>query len=110
YVSAYYQNKGKSISAFGFERTPDFYFFPAGWGNGNWQLSATAYRLFSTSYRGGFEEITTRYYKNFQHEYTPFYHCRFSFSATYSFSYGKKKVSHNIDTALPSGPESQILK
>ncbi|MDE6487087.1 MAG: hypothetical protein K2L76_06260 [Muribaculaceae bacterium] len=110
YVSAYYQNKGKSISAFGIERTPDFYFFTAGWGNGNWQLSATAYRLFSTSYRGGFEEITTRYYKNFQHEYTPFYHCRFSFSATYSFSYGKKKVSHNIDTALPSGPESQILK
>lgn len=110
YVSAYYQNKGKSISAFGMQRLPDFYFFTAGWGNGHWQLSASAYRLFSSSYRGGIAEITTRDYTNIRQEYTPFYHCRFSFSATYSFSYGKKKVSSNIDTSLPSGPESQILK
>ncbi|MBP3588957.1 MAG: hypothetical protein J6J61_00125, partial [Muribaculaceae bacterium] len=68
-----------------------------------------AVRPFS-SYRDSRYEINTRYYNTVTQEYSASSHSRFIFSATYSFSYGKKKVSKEIDTDLPTGPESQILK
>lgn len=110
FISAYYQSKNKTISPYGIERIPDYYFFNAGWGNGHWQLSAYAFRPFSKSYKCRTVEIYTNDYTNFRQDYSAGYHCRFALCATYSFSYGKKKVSHNIDTNLPSGPDSQILK
>ena len=110
FISAYYQSKQKTISSLGINRIPDYYFFTVGWGNGNLQLQAMAIRPFSSSYRSNAAEYDSRYYRIHGQDYAAGYHCRFIFSATYSFSYGKKKVSKEIDTDLPTGPESQILK
>lgn len=109
YISALYQPGRRQISCDGVSHSRGFYYLKAGWGNGNLQLSVTAVRPFS-SYRSSRYEINTRYYNTVAQEYSASSHSRFIFSATYSFSYGKKKVSKEIDTDLPTGPESQILK
>lgn len=109
YISALYQPGRRQISCDGVAHHRGFYYLKAGWGNGNLQLSVTAVRPFS-SYRDSRYEINTRYYNTVTQEYSASSHSRFIFSATYSFSYGKKKVSKEIDTDLPTGPESQILK
>ena len=80
-----------------------------GWGNGNLQLSAKACNPFRKSYLSSRAEISTHFYNSDVQWYSTGFHNRFVFSATYSFSYGKKKVSKQIDTNVGSGPDSQIM-
>ncbi len=110
YAAVYYQSPQKSIYTFGRTRRPEFYYLQIGWGNGNLNLSATAINIFSRSYKSFRTEVETRYFQSTSTELSPSLHSRFIFSATYSFSYGKKKVSTNIDTDIPTGAQSQILK
>lgn len=110
YVAAHYQLKHKAVSAMGIVHNPALYYFQAGWGNGNWQLQATAINVFSKSYRGTRTVIDTAAYRNETVSLSMGPHCRFSLSATYSFAYGKKKVSAESSVKLPAATESQILK
>lgn len=110
YVSTAYNPGSRRISNFGVAHHRAFYYGQAGWGNGDLQLSVMAVCPFSSGYKSSRHEIDTRFYNGVQQEYSAIYHSRFIFSATYSFSYGKKKVNKQIDTNKPSGVESQILK
>lgn len=110
YASAFFLCRQKSISKHGRTDTPAFYYLQIGWGNGNLNLSAVAINIFSRSYESGKREIDTPYFHSVSFDMSPILHSRFIFSATYSFSYGKKKVSTNIDTDIPTGAQSQILK
>lgn len=109
YVEGYYQGKTKLIMPNHIEHTRDSYYLALGWGNGNLQLSAKACNPFRTSYLSSRGELWTRYYDSNVQWYSAGFHNRFELSATYSFSYGKKKVSKQIDTDVAGGPESQIM-
>lgn len=109
YVEGYYQSKTKLVSPYQIEHTRDFYYLMLGWGNGNLQLSAKACNPFRKSYLSSRAELWTRYYDSNVQWYSAGAHNRFEFTATYSLSYGKKKVSKQIDTDVAGGPESQIM-
>lgn len=110
YVSVIYQHKYKSISQMGTVESPALYAFLAGWGNGNWQLQAMVANPFRKSFDSDRFIIDVDNYHSDITQKSVTDHCRFSLSATYSFSYGKKKVSASEGISGPAGVESQMLK
>ncbi|MDE6161332.1 MAG: hypothetical protein K2F77_06715, partial [Muribaculaceae bacterium] len=110
YVSAMYQTGQKQITPTGTERYPQYYSLTAGWGNGNWNISAKAICPFQKSYVASTHTISTSGYSSIRTDMSPDLRQHFLFSASYSFSYGRKKVDTYVDTNISGGVESQILK
>jgi len=110
YVSAQYQRKNKTISATEVSYYPEWYCFSAGWGNGNWQVETMLVNPFSTSYRGARKVVDTRYYHSDAVALSFNYRLRALVSVSYSFSYGKKKVSAGQVIKALEGAESQMLE
>lgn len=108
--SALYQTSNRIYLPTRVTRLPQFYYLSAAWGNGNLHLQAYAFNIFSKSYKGAVVYRDQANYNSTTTTYSPEYHCRFMFSASYSFSYGRKKVNRHIDTNTPAAAGSQILK
>lgn len=77
------------------ETVPDQYQLQIGWGNGTWNISATAYNFFRKSWLSGTRTLSSEFYDYTTSIFSKAAHMRFSLSATYSFGYGKKVDRYN---------------
>lgn len=85
------------------------YELQAGWGNGRWNVSATAYNFFRKSWHGSRQELKSEYYDYSRSINSIQSHMRFSLSATYTFGYGKKVDQYN-EVSKGESSKSAILK
>lgn len=87
-----YNSKSKSISTSSQTETPPFYRLSIGWGNGNFNVSASVLNLFNSSWRGIRNYISAGCYNNISEAYTNNYHRALEIAISYSFSYGKNVI------------------
>ena len=64
---------------------PSQYNIEIGWGNGKWNLSATANNFLRSSWESARQTLSGEYYSMNKYVYSPERHMRFSISATYTF-------------------------
>lgn len=88
---------------------PSQYNIEIGWGNGKWNLSATANNFLRSNWESSRQTLIGEYYSMHKYVYSPERHMRFSVSATYTFGYGKKVVRSN-EVSGSGSAESAILK
>ena len=88
---------------------PSQYNIEIGWGNGKWNLSATANNFLRSSWESARQTLSGEYYSMNKYVYSPERHMRFSISATYTFGYGKK-VDRSNEVSGSGSAESAILK
>ena len=91
------------------ETIPEQYQLQVGWGNGAFNVNATAYNFLRKSWVSGVQTLRSEFYDYTRTIFSPAAHMRFSISATYTFGYGKKVERNNeVDKGEFSG--SAILK
>lgn len=91
------------------ETVPEQYQLQVGWGNGAFNVNATAYNFLRRSWVSGMQTLRSDFYDYTRTVFSPAAHMRFSISATYTFGYGKKVDRNNeVDKGAFSG--SAILK
>lgn len=110
YISAYYFSHNKQVHHNYTIKTPQSYGFELEWSNGDLNVSATARNPFTSSYKQIEIWLDRENYRVYRTDYSDLYHRRFIISMTYSFGYGKKKVTRDNETKAPSSIESAILK
>ena len=91
------------------EEVPEQYQVRFGWGNGNLNLSVTAYNFFRNSWVGSVQKLQSEYYDFSRIRYSTASHMRISFAATYTFGYGKK-VDRYDEVKKGEAAGSAILK
>ena len=91
------------------EEVPEQYQVRFGWGNGNWNLSVTAYNFLRHSWVGSVQKLRSEYYDFNRIRYSTASHIRISFAATYTFGYGKK-VDRYDEVKKGEAAGSAILK
>jgi len=110
YAQATYISRKNDFLTHYREKIPQYYSLKIGWGNGDLNISATAYNVFNSSYKS---YLRIGDFPNFKSEvqlYDPSYHRAFEISVVYSIGYGKKKVSRNDEVLAPTGAQSGLLK
>ncbi len=103
YASASYNYHRTNISNSSISKTPAYYSLEAGWGNGNWNISATAFNPSVSSYKSGYSLIDTAEFSSRNQSYSSAYHRLFVLNVSYSFSYGKKIKQDNHVGPLQGG-------
>lgn len=91
------------------EEVPEQYQVRFGWGNGNWNLSVTAYNFLRHSWVGSVQKLRSDYYDFNRIRYSAASHIRISFAATYTFGYGKK-IDRYDEVKKGEAAGSAILK
>ncbi|MDE6416157.1 MAG: hypothetical protein K2K68_03925 [Duncaniella sp.] len=88
---------------------PQNYRFTIGWGNGNWRISAIAYKFFNSGWKNGSHNFTSPYYSFNQVNYSTSGHRLFFINISYTFGYGKKVQRGNEVNGIGTA-ENAILK
>ncbi|MCM1448799.1 MAG: hypothetical protein NC082_00500 [Clostridiales bacterium] len=102
--SKYQENHSGVIS-----RTPSKYLIQIGWGKGAWNINASAYNFFHTSWEDYKETLSSEYYSFDRTAFGTQHHSRYSVSVTYTIGYGKK-VQRNNEISGSGTAGSAILK
>jgi hypothetical protein len=102
--SKYQQDHSGIIS-----RTPSKYQLQIGWGKGAWNISASAYNFFHTSWDDYKESLTSEYYSFDRTTFGTQHHARYTISVTYTVGYGKK-VQRKNEMSGSGTAGSAILK
>ncbi len=89
--------------------TPSKYQIQLGWGKGAWNLQASAYNFFHTSWEESKETLSSEYYNFDSTTFGTQLHTRYSVSVTYTVGYGKK-VQRNSELSGAGTAGSAILK
>lgn len=94
YFSTYYQWYSKTMLRRGQDMThsqgKDYYSVKAGWSNGKWNVSASAYNIFRKSWLEQTSWLNSQWFDQTTKTYSASYHQLVSLSASYTFSFGKK--------------------
>lgn len=90
-------------------RTPSRYQLQIGWGKGAWNLSATAYNFFHTSWDSYEESLTSKCYSFERMTFGSQHHAHYAVSITYTIGYGKK-IKRNNEISGSGTAGSAILK
>lgn len=89
--------------------TPAKYQLQIGWGNGAWNINASAYNFAHTSWEDCKESLSSEYYSFDRTTFGTQHHARYSVSVTYTIGYGKK-VQRNNEISGSGTAGSAILK
>ncbi len=113
YASAYFHSGDDMLVQYSMTssrtKTRSTWGLSLGWGNGKWTLRASAQNPFRRSWRGDESWLNGRYFTAHQTEFSRSSHQWFQFTATYTFSYGKKVRKGDEVTADPEA-NSAILQ
>lgn len=90
-------------------RIPSLYQIQFGWGNGAWNVNASAYNFLHTSWDSYKESLTSEYYSFDRTTFGTQNHARYTISVTYTVGYGKK-VERNNEISGSGTAESAILQ
>lgn len=90
-------------------RAPSNYQIQFGWGQGAWNIKASAYNFFHTSWQDYKETLSSEYYSFDRTTFGTQHHSRYSVSVTYTIGYGKK-VQRNNEISGSGTAGSAILK
>lgn len=90
-------------------RTPSKYQIQIGWGKGAWNINASAYNFFHTSWEDYKETLSGEYYSFDRTAFGTQHHARYMVSVTYTVGYGKK-VQRNNEISGSGTVGSAILK
>lgn len=109
YIQPFYSHSTHSYSNAAITEGPSTYQILVGWGNGNFNITASAQNFARSSWKNTVTTLKTGDYTSVLTNFGGLSHRSFRISASYSFSYGKKLNRQNIN-APTSGIESGILK
>ncbi|MDE6097673.1 MAG: hypothetical protein K2G24_02175 [Muribaculaceae bacterium] len=108
YASASYNYHRTNIGNSSISKSPSYYSMVVGWGNGNWNISATAFNPSVGNYKSRYSLIDTPEFSSRTQSYSSSYHRLFVLNVSYSFSYGKK-VNQTNQVGQLQGGASGIL-
>lgn len=111
YFSGFYtlRHKHPATQAEYRESVPEQYQLQAGWGNGVWNLTLSAYNFLRNSWEGSRQTLFSDWYGYQRIHYSTSYHRHFEISVRYTIGYGKKVAQRNeVDKA--ESAKSAILK
>lgn len=92
-----------------FEHSPSRYLLNVSWQHGPWRVGATAYNFLRADWQAERRTLRSQYYDYDRTDFGTGFHQRFSISATYTLSYGKKvSTSNEVNRQGTAG--SAILK
>jgi hypothetical protein len=111
YFQAYYESPQKSMqqSSPSIIKNRNFHSFTVGWANSDWNLRIMAANFFNKGWQGATTTTYSQYYNERRTAITNTVHPRITFTATYTFGYGKK-VQRGNEVGEQSGAASAILK
>lgn len=103
------RRKYPSIQAEYQAQEPEQYQLQAGWGNGSWNITLSAFNLFRNSWESSRQTLSSQWYDYRRINYSISHHRRFEISIRYTIGYGKKLDQRNeLSKGESSG--SAILK
>lgn len=90
-------------------KMPESYSVSAGWFKGDWNLQLSLINIFQSSWEISHDRLITRWYDSYITQYGNDYHRSITFSATYTFNYGKK-VNRSGELSDDMNISSSILR
>ncbi len=109
YCSASYISTKKNLGVNSFSKSPSYYYFSIGWGNGDLNFSAYAINPFTSSWNSLYTVYGDAHYIKQSQAISIGYHRQFALRLSYSFSYGKK-IQRTESIGSLSGTSSGIVE
>lgn len=103
------QRKYPATQAEYHERIPAIYQLQAGWGNGNWNITLTAFNFFRNSWESSRQTLSSQWYDYNRINFSSAYHRYFEIGIRYTIGYGKK-VDRRNEVSSGDEAKSAILK